>query len=50
MDTDSIGLSTTILDNPDILFAVGLAVVATIVAVGKLIERVCRPPSAEADK
>ena len=42
--------ATNVLNDPDTLFAVALAVVAIIVAAGKLIERVCFPPSSEADK
>ena len=36
--------------DPDTLFAVVLAVVAIIVAIGKLIERVCFPPGTAGDK
>ena len=58
MDTDSIGLIVAytqavhqaLRNDPDSLFALVVAVVAITVAVGKLIQRVCRLPSGEADK
>jgi hypothetical protein len=44
------GVVEALRDDPDTLFAVAVADVAIIVAVGKLIERVCWPPTTKADK
>ena len=43
-------VATTLLDDPDTLFVFAVSIVAVLVSIGKLIERVFRLRDTQADK